>query len=197
MRKFIKLVLSEILLYAGSAFAEWFFDGFPGWIWGIIFLLSLALLIWIYREEAKQRVDKLFSVEQTEHVAITEECETTLIRGGATVETWPNWDSGRGDVAACAIKSAPTFAAAMRVYYDWRYARHRQAKEQAVAAMVTRLRNEGDTPQIEAFLLEELAPTVDNVTESFPRDSAGDNTRRFEWMVMSFEDMWHEPDERS
>ena len=103
-------------------------------------------------------------------------------------------DAGRGDHSAEAIEAALDFVAAKRVFDNWRYSEHPRAREQAVAAMIARLRAEGPIPETETFLLAELEhdSTVDSVSVSYGKDDPeyeGDDCR-YEWMVIGFEDMW-------
>ena len=67
--------------------------------------------------------------------------------------------------------------------------------EQAVGAMVARLREEGETPQTEMFLNEELSTLADSKRQFLPKDPHGVNDpHHFEWNVMCFEGMWMQPD---
>ena len=51
MRKLAYLVSAETLLFAGSGCVDWLTDDFPGWIWGIVFLVALAILLGMYWQD--------------------------------------------------------------------------------------------------------------------------------------------------
>ncbi len=65
---------------------------------------------------------------------------------------------------------------------------------EAVDAMVARIRDEGETPQTETFLNEELSKFADSVKRFLPEDRHGVNDQhQFEWRVMCFEGMGKQP----
>ena len=103
-------------------------------------------------------------------------------------------DQGRGDLAARLIETAPDFQRAESIFKDWHYDREPRAMGVAVDAMVARLHKEGETPQTEMFLNDELSALADSARQFLPKDPHDVNDpHHFEWMVMCFEGMWKEP----
>ena len=89
MRKFVVLVFAETTLYAGAGFMDWMTQGFPGWIWGIVFLTSGGILIWLYWQEAKQArlvIVNRFHDRQNERISVKEEFRTVVTRPDGTSE---------------------------------------------------------------------------------------------------------------
>ena len=75
MRKFVQLVVAETALYAGIGFMGWLTESFPGWVWGVVVVASLAILIGMYWQDAKRAIgSRSFDApisEAVEHYART------------------------------------------------------------------------------------------------------------------------------
>ena len=103
-------------------------------------------------------------------------------------------DQGRGDIAARLIEAVRNFVEAKAIFDDWRLDANPRAMEQAVDAMVARLRKEGETPDTNVFLESAFKPVTDNVPQYLPPDPHGVNDpHRYEWAIMIFEGMWKKP----
>lgn len=54
MRRYLRTAVAEIALVAASFFMEWLLGDFPGWIWGIVAAVGIAILVFMNWRDAKR-----------------------------------------------------------------------------------------------------------------------------------------------
>ena len=169
MRKFVGAALGEGALFGGAGIVEAIGVSVLLEVWAALLVIGVGGLCFLYGPWIWATISK----------------RPAKGKGAVgTVETRSSWDPGRGDLAATAIESAPTFEVAAAAFNDWRWSPQPRVPEQAFTAMEDRLRAEGEGEKTVRFLREHGA--WEESTKWLCPDVPTNDPHRFEWALMLF-----------
>ena len=99
-------------------------------------------------------------------------------------------DQGRGDVAARAIDTAPSFRRAETIFNDCRHDANPRRLDLLHKAMIKRLHKEGRTPETWAFLESERREFARvNMADFMTSDEADEELeKQYLWMIIEWEE---------